>query len=112
MTPFFADTDMQRVVEHQAKYISSVMGGPASYTDAMLRDAHAHLHIDDEAFDEMIGLFRLTLKDFAIADADVETIIADSECAPAADRPSAHEKLIDPPASTVIARPRSCGTGP
>ena len=25
----------------------------------------------------MIGLFRLTLNDFAIADADVETIIAD-----------------------------------
>ncbi len=43
----------------------------------MLRDAHAHLHIDDEAFDEMIGLFKRTLKDFAIADADVETIIAD-----------------------------------
>ena len=77
LTPFFADTDMQRLVEHQAKFISSVMGGPASYTDAMLRDAHAHLHIDDEAFDEMIGLFKLTLKDFAIADADVETIIAD-----------------------------------
>ena len=77
LTPFFADTDMQRLVEHQAKYISSVMGGPASYTDAMLRDAYAHLHIDDEAFDEMIGLFRLTLNDFAIADADVEAIMAD-----------------------------------
>ena len=77
LTPFFADTDMQSLVEHQAKYISSVMGGPASYSDAMLRDAYAHLHIDDEAFDEMIGLLNRTLKDFAIAEDEVETIIAD-----------------------------------
>ena len=56
LAPFFADTDMQRLVEHQAKFISSVMGGPESHTEAMLRDAHAHLDIDDGAFDEMIGL--------------------------------------------------------
>jgi hemoglobin len=77
LTRFFAHTDMQRLVEHQAKFISSVMGGPASYTDAMLRQAHAHLDIDDAAYDEMIDLFRLTLRDFDIADADVETIISD-----------------------------------
>jgi hemoglobin len=76
LTPFFAHVDMQRLVEHQAKFISSVMGGPASYTDAMLRQAHAHLDIDDAAYDEMIDLFRLTLRDFHIADADVETIIS------------------------------------
>jgi hemoglobin len=57
---FFADTDMARLVEHQAKFISSVMGGPASYSDAKLREAHAHLQIDDRAFDEMIGLLRVT----------------------------------------------------
>jgi hemoglobin len=74
---FFADTDMARLVEHQAKFISSVMGGPASYSDAKLREAHAHLQIDDRAFDEMIGLLRVTLADFKIADADVKTIIAD-----------------------------------
>src|SRR5262245_36528293 len=53
LAPFFVDTDMQRLVEHQAKFIASVMGGPECYTEAMLRDAHAHLPIDDRAFDEM-----------------------------------------------------------
>ena len=77
LAPFFADTDMQRLIEHQAKFISSVMGGPESYTDAMLRDSHAHLPIDEVAFDEMIGLLRLTLEDFQIAAADVRTIVAD-----------------------------------
>jgi hemoglobin len=77
LAPFFADTDMQRLVEHQAKFIASVMGGPECYTEAMLRDAHAHLDIDDGAFDEMLGLLRLTLEDFQIAAADVRVIVAD-----------------------------------
>jgi hemoglobin len=76
LTPFFAETDMQRLIEHQAKFISSVMGGPASYSDATLREAHAHLPIDNAAFDEMIDLFRQTLRDFDIAAGDVEAIIA------------------------------------
>ena len=53
------------------------MGGPTSYSDDVLREAHEHLDIDDEAFDEMIFLFRATLEDFKMADTDVEEIIAD-----------------------------------
>ncbi|HKS61832.1 MAG TPA: group 1 truncated hemoglobin [Xanthobacteraceae bacterium] len=75
LAPFFADVDMQRLVEHQAKFIGSVMGEPESHTDAMLWSAHAHLQIDEGAFDEMIGLLQLTLEDFRIAPADVRTII-------------------------------------
>jgi hemoglobin len=75
LAPFFADVDMQRLVEHQAKFIASVMGGPDSHTDATLRDAHAPLQIDEGAFDEMIGLLETTLKDFQIAPADVLTIV-------------------------------------
>jgi hemoglobin len=76
LAPFFADVDMQRLVEHQAKFISSVMGGPESYTDTMLRDAHSHLAIDTAAFDEMIALLQLTLEDFRFAPDDVRTIVA------------------------------------
>jgi truncated hemoglobin YjbI len=54
-----------------------VMGGPTSYSNVMLREAHEHLDIDDQAFDEMIFLFKTTLKDFKITDTDVEAIIAD-----------------------------------
>jgi hemoglobin len=68
---------MQRLVEHQAKFVSSVMGGPESYTDAKLRDAHAHLAIDKAAFDEMIGVLQLTLEEFQISSADIRTIVAE-----------------------------------
>jgi hemoglobin len=77
LAPYFADIDMQRLVEHQAKFISSVMGGPASYSGAALRESHHHLQIDDRAFDRMIELFRATLAESEIAGADVELIIAD-----------------------------------
>ncbi len=52
-------------------------GGPSSYSTAALREAHAHLQINDPTFDEMIGLFRATLEESKIAEADVEAIIAD-----------------------------------
>ena len=76
LAPYFAHADMQRLVEHQAKFVSSVMGGPPSYTPSMLRDAHAPFAIDDAAFDELLGLFRTTLQDAAIAGADLETMMA------------------------------------
>jgi hemoglobin len=77
LAPFFANTNMQGLVEHQAKFISAVMGGPASHSNAALRDLHSHLAIDDQAFDEMILLFRKTLDESRLADADVEAIMAD-----------------------------------
>src|ERR1044071_3544705 len=76
LAPFFADVDMQRLVEHQAKFIASVMGDAESHSDAMLWGALAHLRVDDGAFNEMIGLLETTLKDFQIAPADVRTIVA------------------------------------
>ena len=77
LAPFFANTNMQELVEHQAKFISAVMGGPTSHSNAALRDMHAHLAIDDQAFDEMILLFRTTLEESKLADVDVEAILAD-----------------------------------
>ena len=77
LAPFFANTDMQRLVEHQAKFLSTVMGGPASYSDVVLQETHRHLNIDDQAFDEMMALLRETLEGANIAHADIETIIAD-----------------------------------
>jgi truncated hemoglobin YjbI len=53
------------------------MGGPASYSNAALREAHSHLHIDDRAFDEMIGLFKAMLEDCKIAEDDLVTIMAE-----------------------------------
>jgi len=31
--PYFDDVEMRALIDHQTKFIASVMGGPASYSD-------------------------------------------------------------------------------
>jgi hemoglobin len=57
LAPHFAEVDMRRLIEHQAKFMSAVMGGPSSYSDQDLRDIHAHLSIDDADFEAMMEIF-------------------------------------------------------
>ena len=73
--PYFDDVDMRRLIDHQTKFISQLMGGPASYTDAMLEQLHARLDIDDAAFDEVMDLFEETLEDFELERGDIEHLV-------------------------------------
>jgi hemoglobin len=73
--PYFEDTDMRRLVDHQTKFIAQVMGGPVSYSGDALRRVHAPLNIDRAAFDEMAALLRETLEDFSLASGDVDTVM-------------------------------------
>ena len=75
LAPYFARVDMTRLVEHQAKFIASVMGGPPSFTDDELRDAHAHLTINEASFDEMADLLETTLHDFGLDSTDVGQVM-------------------------------------
>lgn len=74
---YFEDVDMRRLVDHQTKFIASIMGGPASYTNEQLRQLHARLNIDQRAFDEMAALLEETLEDFDFNPEDIGEIIAD-----------------------------------
>jgi hemoglobin len=74
MGPYFAGTDMKRLIDHQTKFIAFLMGGPASYSDEQLKRVHSHMEIDREAFDEMVDLLTETLEDFDVADEDVATV--------------------------------------
>jgi hemoglobin len=74
--PYFQGIDVRRLVDHQTKFVSSLMGGPASFTNEQLTRAHAHLRLSPEEFDEMADLFREVLEDFRVPDADVERLHA------------------------------------
>lgn len=76
LAPYFASVDMARLVEHQARFIASVMGGPASFSDAHLREVHAHLGVDGPTFDEMAGLLCASLRDAGLDPADVDLVMA------------------------------------
>ena len=75
LAPFFRGIDMRRLVEHQANYISAVMGGPASFTDEHLSEVHAHLEIREGDFDEMLEHFRAALDESGFAPEDAEAVI-------------------------------------
>jgi hemoglobin len=75
LCPYFQGIDMARLVDHQAKFISSLMGGPASYSDEEIRRVHAHLSVTDEAFDEMTELLEETLEDFGMNDDDIAAVM-------------------------------------
>lgn len=72
--PFFEDVDMRRLVDHQTKFVAFLMGGPASYSDDALHQIHAHLEIDDAAFDAMVATFIETIEDHAMDAADVDQL--------------------------------------
>ncbi len=70
----FEHVDMRRLLDHQARFIASVTGGPASYTDEHLRRMHERLAITTDEFREMIDLLIETLEDFDWDAADIEYV--------------------------------------
>lgn len=76
---YFEGIDVSRLVDHQTKFISSLMGGPTSFSDQQLLRAHRHLNIDHESFDEMIEILTETLSDHGISEPDVKDIMQQME---------------------------------
>ena len=75
LAPYFESVDMRRLIDHQTKFIASLMGGPASYSDIELKRLHEHLDISENAFNEMAKLLAETLEDFDVEDRDVGTVV-------------------------------------
>jgi hemoglobin len=66
----FEDVEMRQLIDHQTKFVASVMGGPVAYTDEALQRLHAHLDINQEQFDEMTVLLRerkISMKSWTIS---------------------------------------------
>jgi hemoglobin len=73
--PFFEDVDMRRIVDHQTKFVSSLLGGPAHYTDDQIRKMHGHLEIGGRHFDRLKAILAETLADHGFASEDVALVV-------------------------------------
>lgn len=71
---FFEGVDISKMVDHQTKFISSLMGGPSTHSNEQLRRSHAKLDIDNESFDEMVDILCGTLKDHNLDAEDIAVI--------------------------------------
>ena len=75
LAPFFVDTDMSALVDHQTKFWATALGGPASYTPEQLRNIHKSMGIKESHFDLVLELVEEILEDHDVEDEDVGTII-------------------------------------
>jgi hemoglobin len=79
LAPYFENVDMQRLVEHQTKFIASVLGGPASYSNEALRQIHARMDIDTGAFNAMKEELAASLAAHGVAPGDVAQVMEEIE---------------------------------
>ena len=75
LAPYFEDINMQKLMDHQAKFFSDILGGPVEYTGRELKVAHAGLGITEDDFIEMSELIEETLEDMNIDDSDIQTVM-------------------------------------
>ena len=72
--PFFDDVDMPRLIDHQTKFIASLLGGPASYTDEQLKRLHERLELNNKHFDEVLETLGATLKRHGFSAGDLALV--------------------------------------
>jgi hemoglobin len=72
--PYFEGINMKRLIDHQTKFVATLMGGPASYTREHIGRVHAHLGITEPAFEESMELLRETLEDHSFDDGDIDQV--------------------------------------
>ena len=75
LSKYFETIDMRRQIDHQTKFMASLMGGPASFTNQELERAHARYSITRAEFDEMLELLKESLEDFDFEDDDVTEVV-------------------------------------
>lgn len=74
--PFFDAVDMGRIVDHQTKFVASLLDGPAHYSDDQIRRVHGHLDIGASHFDRLKMILGETLTDHGFTPDDVELVVA------------------------------------
>lgn len=73
--PWFDGIDMPRLIDHQTKFLCSILGGTEQYTGRQLAAAHKSLKITGEGFDEVAALLTEALEDAGMEDDDIESVI-------------------------------------
>jgi hemoglobin len=70
------DQDRQWLRWHMLTLLAVVTGGPSKYQGRDLHEAHADLHITEEAFDQVVYHLQATLQELEIQQEDQQAILA------------------------------------
>jgi len=72
---YFEKSNMEALIDHQTRFISSLLGGPVSFTDHHLESVHRHLNIQEDVWNEVITLLKVSLLEFGMEQDDSAMII-------------------------------------
>jgi len=70
------DQDRQWLRWHMLTLLAVVTGGPSRYEGRDLHEAHADLHITQEAFDQVVWHLRASLQELEIRQEDQQAVLA------------------------------------
>lgn len=77
LAEYFEGMDMDELRAHQVQFISAVTGGPVEYDGQDMREAHAHLDIDERDFDAVAEYLEDALRENGVDDGNVEAITSE-----------------------------------
>jgi hemoglobin len=75
LKPFFEKVSMERLIDHQVKFLSHALGGPANYTGRSLRMAHRGLNIDPRVFGLVAEILESVLQDAGMSPEDIQSVM-------------------------------------
>ena len=75
LAPLFTVVDMAMLLDHQVKFFSHVLGGPANYEGRSLESAHRGLSIEDAQFQKLVHILQENLEDLGVESDDVQAIL-------------------------------------
>jgi hemoglobin len=78
------DQDRQWLRWHMLTLLAVVTGGPSKYQGRDLHEAHAELHITEEAFDRVVWHLQATLQELEVQQEDQQAILAEVQARRAA----------------------------
>jgi hemoglobin len=77
LIPYFDGMDMDELRAHQIQFISSVAGGPVEYSGGDMREAHAHLDINEADFEAVGAHLETALRTNGVSEENIESIMGE-----------------------------------
>ncbi|WP_404332647.1 group 1 truncated hemoglobin [Mesobacillus maritimus] len=72
---FFEETDMDKQIRHQAKFISFALGGPNQYSGKSMAKAHEGMNLQPEHFNAIVKHLHDALAHFGVSESDIDTAL-------------------------------------
>ncbi|KAB8030922.1 group I truncated hemoglobin [Fluviispira multicolorata] len=72
---YFENIDMNKLMSHQVKFLSALLGGPIQYDNSTIKNMHRKLNISEKDFNETANLLKETLAEKKFDWEDIDSVM-------------------------------------